>query len=91
MIRLNKDALDYLIAVADDAGFELIGSSVEEFEHTHPEVSLTFRQKLTAVPDEPIFEERLPKQEPDVLAAPPADSESEKDKRTRERMITLDD
>lgn len=95
MTRLNRAAVEYLIAVAEDAGFELIGRSDEEFERTPPECSLTFRQTPAAdpQPDPP-----MPAPESTAFSSngepedPALTAQIEEQKRKqRERFATLDD
>lgn len=65
MIRLDRPGLEYLIEVANDIGFSVIGLSSEEFESQRPEIHLSLRQ----------MRDQVPTPEPNPVAPEPTEPE----------------
>jgi hypothetical protein len=85
MIRLDCHGLDYIIAVAKSAGFDVIGLSSEQFELKQPEIHIHLRQSRIILD---AAETTKPEPEPESEAEA---SEPVANGPKRDKLATLDD
>lgn len=60
-MRLDRDALEYLLAVAKDIGFESIEMETHEWVTDLPTVKITFRQHKQLLASKPAVSEPITK------------------------------